>query len=47
MSKSVAVCVKKGYDKLGKETLQWLEEQTDVPEVGISRHRLKYFFQAS
>nr|XP_695329.6 telomeric repeat-binding factor 1 isoform X2 [Danio rerio] len=24
--------VQKGYDKLAKETLQWLEEQTDVPE---------------
>ncbi|XP_056306374.1 LOW QUALITY PROTEIN: telomeric repeat-binding factor 1 [Danio aesculapii] len=32
MVQSVAVCVKKGYDKLAKETLQWLEEQTDVPE---------------
>ncbi|XDV47296.1 hypothetical protein PO909_016968 [Leuciscus waleckii] len=29
---SVAVCVKKGNSKLAKETLQWLEKETEIPE---------------
>lgn len=35
MSKSVAVCVKKGNSKLSKETLQWLEKEIEIPEVCI------------
>ncbi|KAK9953444.1 hypothetical protein ABG768_017436 [Culter alburnus] len=29
---SVAVCVKKGNSQLAKETLQWLEKETEIPE---------------
>lgn len=35
VSKSVAVCVKKGNAQLAKETLKWLEKETEIPEVCI------------
>lgn len=35
MSKSVAVCVKKGHSKLANEALQWLEKETELPAVRI------------